>query len=178
MPNSTAVTPAQAPAAQAAKRTLNIRRVRAWRQLLLFLLASVGFTLIVLANRDHQSVRNCQQRVQEIARQLQTRQDRGEALPAGLPLPGNLEENLAVHDPVLEVRSVVRDHYIYRPMASKSEAVCGCLHVHKLWLRTDGRHVIVYNAASSKYEVAWLTSAEFAKQGSALGLVAPQAPRR
>lgn len=164
---------------KAGLRTRASRRSRLLRQVSLFAIASVALVLVALANRDAENVRNCRQRLDFVGQQLQLNYTRNQSLPPNLPMPGQTMDDPGVRDP-LRRKPGSRDHYAYLGTTNLNHvgvvAVCACFSEHRLYLRDDGRHVVVFDPATAKFEVRWLTNAEFRQQAEKLGIGTMLAP--
>ncbi|MFH1746493.1 MAG: hypothetical protein ABIG44_05545 [Planctomycetota bacterium] len=165
---------------RAARRRMTERRRRVWLNLLLFGVVLVVAVLLSMAQRDHQSVRSCDQRLTVTCQELQKMLAQGKVAPKNLPLPlpgseyGDAmlsEEEAAADD---EAFFVMRAHYFYNAHYARQSAsgqrvgVCCCANAHALYLREDGRHVVLFDGEN--YELVWMTEEEYQRQAAELGL--------
>jgi hypothetical protein len=171
---------------RAAIRTMSQRRRRVWINVAVFVLVTTVMVLLSMAQRDYQSVRDCWKRMNGTGQELQKLLSRGEAAPLLLPLPQPRElpanASQAERDRRDDEFLLMRQHYFYnahygRPQAQQRQrpvGVCCCAALHHLYLRTNGRHVIVFDG--QRYELRWLTESEFRRQAAVLELVVPEQP--
>lgn len=170
----------QTAADRAARRTLLQRRRRVWRSLVLFVVVTAVMVLVSMAQRDYQSVRTCRQRLEYTCAELQKLLERGDKAPQSLPLPradGGRESagvNGGVDD---DAYFTLRARYFYNARYGRAAArekrvgVCCCEQPHRLYLRADGRHVIVFDG--QRYDLIWMAEQEFRRQAAELGLHVP-----
>jgi hypothetical protein len=161
------------------------RRWRVWINICVFVLATALILVLSMAQRDHQSVQTCFERMDYIRQQLEGLLGKGEVAPRHLPLPevepppsdASLDERERYEEEVLSRR----EHYFYNTRYGAAAAtpdaptgVCCCKAPHRLYLREDGRHVIIFDG--EQYELIWLTESEFRRREKALGFDLPTAP--
>lgn len=163
------------PASSAATRTHALRRSRLLRQIALFAFASVAIILVALANRDRENIRHCFGRVDFVRAQLQIGYERGRGLPPNLPMLGEIETDAEsyIRDP-LRRRPGSREHYAYFGATNLNlptpVVVCACFRDHRLYMRDDGRHVIIFDPTTHKFVARWMTADEFAKNAKEMGV--------
>jgi hypothetical protein len=175
---------ATAPAAKnvadrAALRTMSQRRRRVWINVSAFALLTGLMVLLSMAQRDEQAVRSCHDRLAFAADELQNRLSRGVTAVDNLPLPGSTGvAKVATGQPRNEDEAFEnRVHYFYNAdwwrgrHRRRVVGVCSCAAPHQLFLRPDGRHVIVFDG--QRYELRWMTESEFARQAPEFGLDVP-----
>ncbi len=150
------------------------RRRRVWLNIGGFVLVTGLMVVLSMLQRDQQSIVSCRERLVFATRELQKRLGRGQTELVDLPLPDSKGDSA---QPQSEEAFENRAHYFYNSdwwreqPKRKVVGVCCCAAVHDLFLRPDGRHVIVFDG--TKYELRWMTEAEFARQGPELGLDVP-----
>lgn len=147
-------------AGQTALRLAASRR----RRILIGLLAVVGVTgvmvMLSLVTRDLSDLRRCRSQLEFVRDRLGIPSETN-LLPFVLPQP---------EDP----RTALAGHYRYMPSnatlphASSGVAVACCAKPHSMFIRESGRHVLVLEG--SRYEIRWLTEAEFAATAQKLGV--------
>ncbi len=127
------------------------RRRRNVRRNLGIMAAMVALTLLItMAGRDQQHVRDCRARLAQAVRDY-PRAD--------------------------ESHTDATSHYVYRPDNLGADApdepvgVSCCAAAHRLFLDTDGRHVVIYDGQT--YEIRWMTETEFQRRAASLGLAGP-----
>lgn len=148
---------------QAAERAMlhvmSLRRRRVLRTVLTLSGILVVMVLITMATRDAQNVNLCRVQV-DVAIDAFNRVGTGD-LPLLLPKSAAGPAS-------------VRDHYAYTPTNTaliekiRPVAVCVCAHPHPLFLRAQGRHLILFDG--SCYYVEWITERELQPRAERLGL--------
>jgi len=177
----TAATATRSAAERATQRVVSERRWRVWSNLTTFVAISVVMVLLSMALRDHQSIDSCYRRLSYTSADLQKRLARGEVAPFTLPLPSSPESTAAAL-PDLGRRSATddptpREHYYYNTFYARQQAgsgdvgVCCCKAPHDLFLRSDGRHVLVFDG--QHYALRWLAESEFRRAAPGLELRVP-----
>ena len=128
------------------------RRRRNVRRNVVVLTAMMAFTLLItLAGRDQQDVRDCRAKLAQAVRDYPRRGEPHSAAAAS--------------------------HYVYRLENLTADAPDGpvgvscCAAAHRLFLDSDGRHVVIYREQA--YEIRWMTETEFQRQAESLGLAEP-----
>ena len=106
--------------------------------------------VLSMAHRDSQYVRTCQANIQSAVETLEA--ERGQrGLPLILPLP--------------EAGRSLRNHYRYAPRNAnrlgtvRPVVVCYCRRPHRFFLRTSGRHVVLYDGDA--LTLRWMSESEF-----------------
>lgn len=142
-------------------RVAKRRRRNVRRNLGIMAAMSALMLLVTLAGRDQQDVRNCRTRLDLAVRNFR------ENVAAGLP----------PDFPPTEAHAVDPSHYTYRPDNLKADAPDGplgvscCAAPHRLFLDTDGRHVVIYDGQA--FEIRWMSETEFQQRAESLGLADP-----
>ena len=127
------------------------RRRRNVRRNLGIMTAMVALTLLItMAGRDQQHRRDCRARLVQAVGDYPRR---------------------------TEPHSAAASHYVYRPDNLSADApdapvgVSCCAAAHRLFLDTDGRHVVTYDGRA--FEIRWMTETEFQRRAESLGLAGP-----
>lgn len=187
MSESVATQTAKSVADRATRRIMSQRRRRVWFNVAVFVLVTAVMVVLSMAHRDHQSVRSCERRLEFARQELQKLlDDHGRVAPGSLPLEG-WKEVKEMWEPSSPAEQEMhdeyysrREHYYYnsrygRQLARRAPiGVCCCADQHRLYLRADGRHVIVFDG--QRYELRWMTEREFHEQATALELTLPAEP--
>jgi len=158
---------------------MSVRRRRVWRSLAVFVIVTAAMVVLSMAQRDYQAVQACRDRLEFTRGQLQELLAHGTVAPLELPMPGHSTEAGGTPAPrkPAEDPFVARAHYFYnaryarQPDRKDPVGVCCCEAPHHLYLRPDGRHVIVFDG--QRYSLGWLSEAEFQRRASALKLNVP-----
>lgn len=131
-------------------RRFNERKRRVWRNVALFVLATTAMVVLSMAHRDSQYVRTCQANFQSAVEALKA--ERGQhGLPLFLPFP--------------KAGRSLRNHYRYAPQnvdrlgLVRSVVIWYCRRPHDFFLRTSGRHVVLYDGDA--LTLRWLSESEF-----------------
>ncbi|MCG3126557.1 MAG: hypothetical protein CHACPFDD_01404 [Phycisphaerae bacterium] len=148
---------------QAAERAMlhvmSLRRRRVLRTVLTLLGILVVMVLITMATRDAQNVSLCRVQV-DFAVDAFNRLGSGD-LPLLLPKSAAGPAS-------------VRDHFAYTPTNAaliekiRPVAVCVCAQPHPLFLRAQGRHLILFDG--QRYSAEWVTESELQGRAERLGL--------
>jgi hypothetical protein len=137
------------------------RRHRVWRQVALFLLGAAAVVMISMTNRDAQSVDTCRASVRTLVDSFEHSLKTVHALPPMLPLP---------NADVLRMK----DHYVYNAfytgaLAARGEAaICYCESPHQMYLRQNGRHVVLFDGQHVRLK--WMSEREFLEKAADLGV--------
>lgn len=153
---------------KATMRIVTLRSRRIIRGFAVFIVGMAALVILSLATRDGQELHRCEANLQFAADQFNRTPQSG--LPFVLPQPteGSLLQN-----------RYRQSHFRYLPSnrelaaTIKPVGICQCERPHDLFLREDGRHVMVFDGA--KYEVRWMPEAEFASRAASLALERPAA---
>lgn len=165
--------------ARAASRTLRERRRRVWRSALTVVIVTAGMVILLIINRDNQTIRSCRERMEYALQELERlREEEGRA-PRELPVAG--ESGLA--DDGATPAQQMRAHVYYNMLYAYSMeigygreiGVCCCKRPHTRLFLPNGRHVIVFNVERETFELHWMDEADFARRSEELGLKVPGA---
>lgn len=169
---------------RAALRAMAERRWRVWINVAAFVLATALILVLSMAQRDHESVQKCHERMDYARQQLQDLLAQGQLVPLRLPLPEGeqlpADASPAEREQREEDALSRREHYFYNMRYARSlgrstpVGVCCCKYPHRLYLHQDGRHVIIFDG--EQYELVWLTETEFRRQEKTLGFDLPTTP--
>lgn len=147
--------------ARVARRTLSQRRRRVWRELLLLGVGTVIMVIVAMANRDYQAVENARTRMERVAAYLQKLHNNKRPFPLEIPmLKGDDAE--------------ARELYLYNSLFTDSllrrreVAVCYRIRPMRLFLRTDGNFVLVFDGKN--FRVEWLTVDEAHEKADDYGM--------
>ncbi|MBN2445370.1 MAG: hypothetical protein JXO22_01495 [Phycisphaerae bacterium] len=149
---------------RAAARTMQTRQRRIIRNLVTFAIAVTVMLMLSLAHRDSQAVRAYHDGLAHLPAALKDALAHG-GLPANLPPPPGLstDEVERWRDRLLYLRDNVKkigDH--------KRVAVVYMDHPLNLFLRADGRHLILYDG--KEFERVWMTEREVRERKDELAI--------
>ena len=158
---------------------------RRWRVLLnvtVFVAATGAMVLLSMSHRDAQAVQTCREQMDYTCQELQKLLETGQVAPRSLPLPLPPEPgegaSAAEKEKWQSETLAAREHYFYNSQYATTRSggqtvgVCCCKNTHHLFLRANGRHVVVFDG--QKYEVRWLTEAELRQQAASWNLTSAQ----
>jgi len=152
---------------RAAVREMTQRRRRVIMNVVFFVLATAGMLMLSLITRDSHAFKRSEAFAQELTQYLNEHySDR--RLPTEMPMPGNMSEAL---------RESLRDRLCYLGQKPRREAilkktkraVCYPVYPLRMYLRPDGRHIIL--ATPDGFEYQWLPEAEIKQKADELGIV-------
>lgn len=165
--------PATDVAERAGLRTLRRRRRRVWRSLL-FILALIPIMIaLTVMNRDEAGIDSCWKRMKALQAEFEQSSAAARALPLLVPT------GLTAGPEAEQRRQLMRfDHYRYNvlfhpdPMSGRREVGVGCCRrPHARLIGESGRHVLVFDSQTHKFETRWMAEEEFGRRAAELGLL-------
>ncbi|MFO0840522.1 MAG: hypothetical protein U1D55_18600 [Phycisphaerae bacterium] len=132
------------PEQRAGLRTMTQRRSRVIRSLVTVTIVTIGMLVLALAQRDQQAIRQCRAQVDRTIARLRHDQAAGH-------VPTTL------HDPSTDDPNAP-DHFAYNPLYAQLRrntplvGVACCAEPHQLYLRSAGRHLIVFDGKDFRSE--------------------------
>ena len=154
---------------RAAARTRHTRRRRIIRDTVTFIIAVAVMVMLSMAHRDSQAVRASRDSLGHLTAELQEAYERG-SLPAKLPTPNGLDsdEALAWRDRLIYLRGNIRKKGENHQLV----AIVYADQPLSLFLRADGRHLIVFDG--KKFERIWMTERELQQRKDELCIFLPE----